>query len=109
MKKNTHPKYYPKAQVLCSCGNSFTLGSTIPKIQVDTCSKCHPHYTGKMRYIDKMGKVDRFLQKREAGQNYKKKTKSKSNQIPEYKSLKDMLTITKIERPSKPKVKKNKK
>ncbi|MBU2634939.1 50S ribosomal protein L31 [Patescibacteria group bacterium] len=59
-KKDIHPKYYPKARVLCACGNMFTVGSTKELIEVEICSKCHPFYTGKEKIIDAMGRVERF-------------------------------------------------
>lgn len=60
MKKDIHPKYYAKAKVKCACGNSFTVGSTVPEINVEICSKCHPFYTGKDKIIDTAGRVERF-------------------------------------------------
>jgi len=59
-KKDIHPKYYPKARVLCACGNTFTVGSTIELIEIEICSKCHPFYTGKEKIVDTMGRVERF-------------------------------------------------
>jgi len=59
-KKDIHPKYYPKANVQCSCGNTFTTGSTKEFIETEICSNCHPFYTGKGKIIDKMGRVERF-------------------------------------------------
>ena len=63
MKKNIHPTYYQNAQVRCSCGNSFVVGSTKEFIEVEICSKCHPFYTGKEKLIDTAGRVDRFNRK----------------------------------------------
>ena len=60
MKKEVHPKYYREAKVKCACGNSFTVGSTVPEINVEICSKCHPFYTGKDKIIDTAGRVERF-------------------------------------------------
>jgi len=60
MKKNIHPKYYPKAKAICACGNSFTVGSTKEFIEIEICSKCHPFYTGKEKLVDAMGRVERF-------------------------------------------------
>jgi len=60
MKKNIHPEYFPEAKVTCACGNTFTLGATVPELRVDICSNCHPLYTGKMKYIDTAGRMDRF-------------------------------------------------
>ena len=62
MKKDIHPKY-EEAQVTCACGNNFTTCSTIPKISVEICSACHPFYTGKQKFVDSEGRVDRFNRK----------------------------------------------
>ena len=64
MKENIHPKYYPKATVKCACGNTFTVGSTKPEIQIEICSKCHPLFTGEMKYVDTAGRVEKFEAKR---------------------------------------------
>lgn len=61
MKAKIHPKYYPEAVVTCSCGNTWTTGSTIPEIRTDICSKCHPFYTGEQRIVDTAGQVERFM------------------------------------------------
>lgn len=60
MKKDTHPTYYPTAKVSCACGNTFTIGSTIEKIEVEVCSACHPFFTGKDKLIDTAGRVEKF-------------------------------------------------
>lgn len=60
MKKNIHPQYTDKTNVICSCGNTFVTGSSIKwDIRVESCSKCHPFYTGE-RKILKTGSVDKF-------------------------------------------------
>ncbi len=60
MKKNIHPKYYPKATIRCSCGNIIKTGSTKPEMTVEICSACHPFYTGKEKIIDAAGRVEKF-------------------------------------------------
>ncbi len=60
MKDKIHPKYYADATVTCSCGNTFTLGSTKPALKVELCSKCHPFFTGERRIVDTAGRVERF-------------------------------------------------
>lgn len=74
MRKDIHPQYYPNAKITCSCGNSFTVGSTMPSYEVEICSACHPFYTGKGRVVDTAGRVERF-QKRLAQQKSAKTTK----------------------------------
>lgn len=60
MKTEIHPKYNTEAKVTCSCGNSFSVGSTIDKIEVEVCSACHPFYTGTEKVIDTAGRVEKF-------------------------------------------------
>jgi len=60
MKEDIHPKYYPNARVQCACGNTFTVGSTKEFIEVETCSLCHPFYTGKEKTLDRVGQVQKF-------------------------------------------------
>jgi len=64
MKQDIHPQYYPKATVKCACGNTFTIGSTKPEIQVEICYACHPFYTGKKVLIDTAGRVEKFKARR---------------------------------------------
>ncbi len=70
MRPGIHPKYYPSATVICSCGNTWTTGSTAELIHTDVCSNCHPFYTGEQRIVDTEGQVDRFYRKLEARQGY---------------------------------------
>lgn len=65
MKTGIHPKYFDNAKVICSCGNTWTTGSTREVIHTDMCSKCHPFYTGEQRMVDTEGQVDRFYKKLE--------------------------------------------
>jgi len=71
MKTNVHPQYYPDCQVTCACGNSFLTGSTKPSIHVEICSACHPFFTGQMKYVDTMGRVEKFQAKQKAALNKK--------------------------------------
>lgn len=70
MKPEIHPKYYPEAQVICACGNTWTTGSTVETIHTDVCSDCHPFYTGEQRIVDTEGQVDRFYRKLEAREEF---------------------------------------
>src|SRR5258708_12308296 len=63
MKTGIHPKYYPEATVICSCGNTWHTGSTKEVIHTDMCAQCHPFYTGEQRMVDTEGQVDRFYKK----------------------------------------------
>lgn len=71
MKKGIHPTYYPDAQVICACGNTWTTGSTRKVIRTEVCSNCHPFFTGQQqRLVDIEGQVDRFYRKLQARQAY---------------------------------------
>jgi len=79
MKKGIHPTYYPDAKVVCSCGNTWTTGSTRKEIHTEVCSKCHPFFTGQQqRIIDIEGQVDRFYKKLQARQDYVEEKKAKA-------------------------------
>src|SRR5947207_3741695 len=62
VKTKTHPKYQ-NCTVHCACGNTFETRSTLPKINVDICSNCHPFFTGKQKFVDTAGRVDKFTKK----------------------------------------------
>ena len=61
MKPGIHPEY-TVTTVTCACGNSFVTRSTASsgRINSDTCSQCHPFYTGKQRILDSAGRVEKF-------------------------------------------------
>lgn len=60
MKADIHPTWYDDAKVSCACGNTWTTGSTQPAIKLDICSACHPFFTGKQKFVDTQGQVERF-------------------------------------------------
>ena len=92
MKANIHPTYHTDTKVTCSCGASFVTGSTLPEIKVEICSKCHPFFTGEVKYVDLAGRVDKFRLKQQQAQKKTKKTKpSKPAVADEPMSLKQML------------------
>ena len=63
MKKGIHPTVYKTKVVCTSCGNEFETHSTKKEIRVDTCSNCHPFYTGKQRFAQAAGQIERFNRK----------------------------------------------
>ena len=63
MKPEIHPAYYRDAKVVCSCGNSWTTGSTKKEFRVELCSKCHPFFTGEQRIVDTEGRVERLIRR----------------------------------------------
>lgn len=70
MKTGIHPEYFVEATVTCSCGNTWSTGSTQESINTDLCYKCHPFYTGEQRIVDTEGQVERFYRKLEARQEH---------------------------------------
>ena len=79
MKTDIHPKYFPQAKIKCACGNSFQVGSTKEKIEVEICHACHPFYTGKEKMVDAAGRVEKFkarLSKKETSVPAKKVRKT---------------------------------
>lgn len=62
MKAAIHPTYHITT-VTCACGNSFEAGSVKQNLRVEICSACHPFYTGKQKFVDVGGRVDKFKKK----------------------------------------------
>ena len=63
MKKDIHPKVF-KAKIACACGYESEARSTKgEQVNVEICSQCHPFYTGKQRFVDTAGRIDRFRKK----------------------------------------------
>src|SRR3989338_3774755 len=98
MKVDIHPKWHPQAQVSCACGNMFTVGSTRETIRVEICHKCHPFFTGEMKYVDTLGRVEKFQKKQEKAKisravldEKKKKKKDQKEEIRHPKTLTEML------------------
>jgi large subunit ribosomal protein L31 len=62
LKQNIHPQYHITTAT-CACGNTFETGSIRPNLRVEICSACHPYFTGKQKYVDAGGRVDKFKKK----------------------------------------------
>ncbi len=62
MKTDIHPRYLT-CTVTCGCGETFQTRATVPAINVEICSACHPFYTGKQKYVDTAGRVEKFQRK----------------------------------------------
>jgi large subunit ribosomal protein L31 len=62
MKDGIHPKYM-ETMVKCGCGNTFKTRSTVPELKVDICNVCHPFYTGKLKFVDTAGRIEKFKTK----------------------------------------------
>lgn len=63
MKKDIHPDYHHDAVITCGCGAEYQVGSTTKQANISICAKCHPFFTGKQRFVDTAGRVDRFLRR----------------------------------------------
>jgi large subunit ribosomal protein L31 len=62
VREGIHPDYV-EAKVTCSCGETFMTRATVPELHIELCSKCHPFYTGKQKFVDTGGRVQRFSDK----------------------------------------------
>ncbi len=99
MKANIHPQWFPEAKVVCACGETYVTGSTVESIRVEICSKCHPFFTGKQKFVDTLGQVERFQKKTEESKVKQKEIKQilqhRAAKVAEEKkekpSLKDLL------------------
>lgn len=79
MKKDIHPKYYPKTSISCACGATLETGATREGIEVEICSQCHPFFTGDKKVIDTAGRVERFKKLAEASAKLKDAKKAKKD------------------------------
>jgi large subunit ribosomal protein L31 len=64
MKTDIHPKYFA-CNVTCGCGNTFKTRATVRELRIEICSVCHPFYSGKQKFVDAAGRVDRFKKRYE--------------------------------------------
>ncbi len=62
LKKDIHPQY-KVGTVSCACGHTFKVRSTIGDLKLEICSNCHPFFTGKQKFIDTAGRVDKYRRK----------------------------------------------
>jgi large subunit ribosomal protein L31 len=66
MKSDIHPKYFD-CHVTCGCGNKFQTRATVKELHIEICGVCHPFYSGKQKFVDAAGRVDRYVKKYGAG------------------------------------------
>lgn len=71
MKQDIHPTYHPEVKITCACGAVVMAGSTMPELQVELCSSCHPFYTGKQKFVDTARRVEKFEAKVKAKSDLK--------------------------------------
>jgi large subunit ribosomal protein L31 len=63
MKTGIHPEY-STVNVSCACGAEWETKSTKPgDLRLEICSSCHPFFTGKQKFVDTAGRVERFQKK----------------------------------------------
>lgn len=62
MKANIHPEY-KEATVTCACGNTFKAGSVKDELRVEICSECHPFFTGRQKFAERGGRIEKFKKK----------------------------------------------
>ena len=79
MNKDLQPKIYKDCIVTCACGNTFITSSIKSKISVDICSNCHPYYTGKQRFVDTEGRLEKFEKKMKFAEAKKAELKTEKN------------------------------
>lgn len=90
MKAKIHPKWYPDCKVTCACGNEFTVGATVSELAVEVCSKCHPFFTGTMKFVDTAGRVEAF-KARQKGASKKAISKAEKRKLKREQKLKEEL------------------
>ncbi len=59
MKKDIHPELN-YIEVTCACGNKFHTHTTLGELRLEICNECHPFFTGKQKFVDTAGRVERF-------------------------------------------------
>ncbi len=98
MKQGIHPQYFAKAHIVCACGNNFTTGATVEQIKVDVCHKCHPFFTGEMKFVDTLGRVEKFQKSQAKAKEIKaqivKKVEEKQERV-RPNSLREMIELAK--------------
>ena len=62
MKPKIHPNY-TETTIACACGAIIQTRSTRQNMKIGVCSQCHPFFTGKQKYLDTEGRVERFKRK----------------------------------------------
>ena len=95
MKEGIHPEYF-ETTITCACGEVIKTRSTKKNIKVGICSKCHPFFTGKQKFLDTAGRLERFRKKY-------------GNKVSEAKSAPEVKQTKKSEAKSAPEVKKTEK
>ncbi|MEK7287375.1 MAG: 50S ribosomal protein L31 [Elusimicrobiota bacterium] len=80
MKEGIHPSYQ-LVQVVCACGNAFATRSTLKELKLEICSACHPFFTGKQKFVDTEGRINRFLKKFDQAKVHKEVLEQKAKAV----------------------------
>ena len=89
---------FENAKVTCACGNNFITNATVEEIHIEVCNKCHPFFTGEMKYVDTLGRVEKFQKKQKHAKEHKQKVIQRVQVKEKQKrpdSLKDMFELVK--------------
>ena len=81
MKADIHPNLNI-CTVVCACGETFQTLSILSEFRVEICHKCHPFFTGKQKFIDTAGRVEKFQKKVDVAQTLKAAKAAKEKQGP---------------------------
>lgn len=101
MKQGIHPDWQHDATVTCACGHTFKTGSTKKKLAIDICAKCHPFFTGEMKFVDRQGRVDKFKKKMAAAKAAQKKASQKKGKKSDHKKQEDQKSYKQLLREQK--------
>lgn len=91
MKAKLHPKWFDECKVSCACGNTMTIGATVPELTIDVCSGCHPFFTGKMKFVDAAGRVEAFRAKQKGAKGKSIISKADKRKAKRAKKLQEEL------------------
>lgn len=93
MKRGIHPDLM-KTKVTClGCNTTFDTVSTVPAIDIEICSACHPFYTGKQKLVDTAGRVDRFRAQTKAAQDKNASRTAKKPRLKKDQADKDLAAV----------------
>ncbi len=77
MKTKIHPEY-KVCKVTCACGNAFETRSTVDTLKIEICGACHPFFTGKQKFVDTAGRVEKFRRRYGWGEKTEESKPAKS-------------------------------
>lgn len=94
MKKDIHPKY-DTATITCACGNVVQTKSTKKEMRIEICANCHPAFTGKKKFVDTAGRLERFENMIKSSDDIRKDSKKKKTRVKKQKAKLDVELIVK--------------